>query len=70
MISFPRQVLDRLPLAEAALWLWSYSEKPQLNANDAAIFPWLVTLPRFTPPASPPADDPCTSSGTDAQRLD
>lgn len=23
-ISFPRQALDRLPLAEAALWLWSY----------------------------------------------
>jgi hypothetical protein len=27
-IAFPRQVLDRLPLAEATLWLWSYVLSP------------------------------------------
>src|SRR3974377_266491 len=45
----------------------NYSEKSQLNANDAASLPLFVTLPRFTPLASPSADDPCTSSGRDGQ---
>jgi len=39
-------------------------------ADDKAISRCLIPLPIFTPPASTPADDPCMSSGTDAQRPD
>ena len=54
-ISFPRQVLNRLPLAEAALWLWSYVLNPDFldgvfqrhrgrSFEDVLSFPVLLDL--------------------------
>src|SRR3954452_14515200 len=54
-IAFPRQVLDRLPLAEAALWLWSYVLSPDFldgvfqrhrgrSFEDVLSFPVLLDL--------------------------
>ena len=52
MISFPRQVLDRLPLAEAALWLWSYCLRPDFldgvfRRHRGRSFELALTFPTF-----------------------
>jgi hypothetical protein len=51
-ISFPRQVLDRLPLAEAALWLWSYCLSPDFlrgvfERHRGRSFEQVLTFPTF-----------------------
>jgi Transposase DDE domain len=52
VISFPRQVLDRLPLAEAALWLWSYCLRPDFldgvfRRHRGRSFEQVLTFPTF-----------------------
>jgi hypothetical protein len=51
-ISFPRQVLDRLPLAEAALYLWSYCLRPDFldgvfQRHRGRSFELVLTFPTF-----------------------
>jgi hypothetical protein len=51
-ISFPQQVLGRLPLAEAALWLWSYVLSPDFldgvfERHRGRSFEGILTFPVF-----------------------
>jgi Transposase DDE domain len=51
-IALPRQVLDRLPLAEAALWLWSYCLSPDFldgvfARHRGRSFEQVLTFPTF-----------------------